>query len=233
MYSSLFRLLLLLIRVSLRLIARIDLKGLEGTPKSGGLIVVGNHLGRLDPFLVYSLLDRTDIIMLVAEKYQKYAFLRWIVKQVDGIFIDRYNADFQALRVVLNRLKQGGMLVMSPEGTRSRTGGLLEGRLGAAYLAAKSGLPVVPVAEFGGGDRELMERLKRFRRAEIHIRVGEPFTLPPLPRRNREEVLKVYTDEIMCRIAALLPPAYRGVYADHPRLKELLEEQEYVVISSG
>jgi 1-acyl-sn-glycerol-3-phosphate acyltransferase len=115
---------------------------------------------------------------------------------------------------------------MSPEGTRSPTGGLLEGRPGAAYLAAKSGLPVVPVAEYGGEDAKVIERLRRFRRMEIHIQVGEPFILPPLPARNREAVLQEYTDEIMCRIAALLPPAYHGVYADHPRLKELLGEDE-------
>ena len=225
MASSLFRFLFSLMRFFLRLIARIEVSGLEEAPKSGGLILVGNHLGRLDPFLVYTLLNRNDIIMLVAEKYQKSALIRWMVKQVDGIFIDRFNADFHALRVVLNRLKQGGILVMSPEGTRSPTGGLIEGRPGAAYLAAKSGLPVVPVAEFGGEDRRVIERLSRLRRADIHVRVGEPFILPPLPRQNREAALQQYTDELMCRIAVLLPPAYRGVYADHPQLKELLGEE--------
>ena len=224
MAPSLFRFLLSLMRLFLRLIARIEVSGLEETRKSGGLIVAGNHLGRLDPFLVYTVLDRDDIIMLVAEKYQKNAIARWMVRQVNGIFVDRFNADFHALRVVLSRLKEGGMLVMSPEGTRSTTGALLEGRPGAAYLAAKSGLPVVPVAEYGGEDRRVVEQLRRFRRVDIHIRIGQPFILPPLPARNREAALQQYTDEIMCRIAALLPPAYWGVYADHPRLKELLEE---------
>jgi 1-acyl-sn-glycerol-3-phosphate acyltransferase len=226
MAHPIFRFLFALMRLLMRLIARVEVVNLEATRQTGGLIVAGNHLGRLDPFLVYTLLDRKDIIMLVAEKYQKVAILRWVVKQVDGIFVDRFNADFHALRVVLKRLKGGGLLVMSPEGTRSTTGGLIEGRPGAAYLAAKSGLPIVPVAGFGGEDRRVIECLKHFRRVDIHLRLGEPFTLPSLPTRDREAALQQYTDEIMCRIAALLPAAYRGVYADHPRLKELLAERE-------
>lgn len=224
MSTSFFRYFRPLLRFLLRLFVRIDLKGLEAAPKTGGLIVAGNHLGRLDPFLVYVALDRDDIIMLVAEKYQRSALARWMVKLVDGIFVDRFNADFHALRLVLNRLKKGGILVMSPEGTRSKTGGLIEGRPGAAYLAAKSGLPVVPVAEWGGEDHQVLDRLRRLRRAEIHVRVGAAFCLPPLPKEDRELALRAYTDEIMCQIAALLPPEQRGIYARHPRLFELLGE---------
>jgi 1-acyl-sn-glycerol-3-phosphate acyltransferase len=225
MRSIFARLLFALLYTLLRLIARIEVKGLERTTPPGGLIVTGNHLGRLDPFLVYSILRRSDIIMLVAEKYQQNAVTRWLVRLVNGIYIDRFNADFRALREVLNRLKAGGILVMAPEGTRSPTGGLIEGRPGAAYLAAKSGLPIVPVAEWGAEDREVVRRLSRLRRLDIHLRIGEPYTLPPLPARGREEVLQQYTDEMMCQIAALLPPAYRGVYADHPRLQEILAGQ--------
>jgi 1-acyl-sn-glycerol-3-phosphate acyltransferase len=62
------------------------------------------------------------------------------------------------------------------------------------------------------------------RRAQVHIIAGKPFTLPPMPRQGREQALQDYTDEIMCHIAAQLEPQYRGIYADHPRLKQLLEE---------
>ncbi len=64
--------------------------------------------------------------------------------------------------------------------------------------------------------------MRRFRRLDITIRVGEPFELPPLDRKNRDASLQANTDEIMCQIAALLPPKYRGVYADYPRVQELL-----------
>jgi 1-acyl-sn-glycerol-3-phosphate acyltransferase len=86
----------------------------------------------------------------------------------------------------------------------------------------------VPVAITGTEDKALFGSIKRFRRAHITVTAGPAFTLPPLPRENRDEALKQYTDEIMCRIAALLPEKYRGVYANHQRLKELLEEQQGV-----
>ncbi len=68
-------------------------------------------------------------------------------------------------------------------------------------------------------------RLKRLQRLDITARIGQPFHLPPMPRAGRDEWLQAQTDELMCRIAALLPPSHRGVYADHPRLIELLREQ--------
>jgi 1-acyl-sn-glycerol-3-phosphate acyltransferase len=177
----------------------------------------------LDAPLVYYLLDRQDVIMMVAEKYRQSAFYRWFVKQLDAIWVDRFNADLGALRTTLSRLKQGQVLVMAPEGTRSETGKLNYARPGASYLAAKAGVPILPVGLVGTEDRLVVQRLKHLQRLDIHLYVGEPFHLAPLKGSDREEALQAYTDEIMCRIAALLPPASRGVYADHPRLQELLQ----------
>jgi 1-acyl-sn-glycerol-3-phosphate acyltransferase len=81
------------------------------------------------------------------------------------------------------------------------------------------------MAIVGTEDKEVARRLRRFRRLDITIRVSEPFSLPAMPRQKRDEFLQQSTDEIMCRIAALLPPEYRGVYADHPRLQELLSTE--------
>lgn len=211
-----------IINLITHLAVRVQVHGLEYLPDSGGYVIASNHLGRLDAILVYSFVDRKDIIMLVAEKYQELALARWFVKQLDAIWVDRFNADFAALREALKRLHAGGVLVLAPEGTRSPTGALIEARPGASYLAAKSGATIVPVATTGSEDRRVFPRWRRLRRAQVVARAGEPFTLPPVPRQNRDAALGEYTDEIMCRIAALLPPEYRGVYADHPRLQELL-----------
>jgi 1-acyl-sn-glycerol-3-phosphate acyltransferase len=209
----------------MRLAVTIEVHGMENLPATGGYIAAANHLGRLDPGLVYSLLDRQDIIMLVAEKYRRFAILRWLVKSLDGIWVDRFNADFAAMRNVLERLRKGGALIMAPEGTRSPTGALLEGRAGASYLAARAGVPVLPVAVTGTEDQQVNKNLLRLKRTPVTVRVGAPFSLPPVDKQERDVILQKYTDEIMCRIAALLPPAYRGVYADHPRLQELLETE--------
>lgn len=216
----------LLIQFLYRLIAPVEVQGKENVPASGAFIGVSNHLGVLDPALVYFFLDRKDITILVAEKYQKYAILRWVVKQLNSSFVDRFNADLGAMRVALARLRQGGVLVIAPEGTRSKTGGLVEGQPGASYLAARTGVPVVPAGIIGTRDREVISKFRHLRRPHITVRIGSPFALPQLDGKDREATIQQYTAEIMCRIAALLPPDYRGIYADHPRLNEFLAEQE-------
>jgi 1-acyl-sn-glycerol-3-phosphate acyltransferase len=211
----------LIIRLMFGLIARIHVHGMEHIPRSGAYIASSNHVGRLDAPLVYLLLDRKDVVMMVAEKYQRYAIYRWFVRRLDAIWVDRFNADLGALRAALNRLKQGAVLVVAPEGTRSKDGKLHLGRAGAGYLAARSGAPVVPVGVVGTYDRQVVARLRRLRRLDIDIYIGKPFTLPAIKGRDREAILQEYTDEIMCQVAVLLPPESRGVYADHPRLREL------------
>jgi 1-acyl-sn-glycerol-3-phosphate acyltransferase len=218
-----YRLVRIFINIVVKLTMKIEVEGLERVPQSGSFIATANHLGRLDAVLVWYFLKRADIIVIVAEKYQDNAFLRWFTHQLNAIFVDRYNADVSTMRQVLDRLKKGEVFVVAPEGTRSPTGALIEARQGAAYIAAKSGLPILPVGVTGTEDRMAKQQLKRLRRMRVRGRVGELYTLPPLPRENRDQALQTYTDEMMCRIAVLLPPEYRGVYAEHPRLKELLD----------
>jgi 1-acyl-sn-glycerol-3-phosphate acyltransferase len=117
------------------------------------------------------------------------------------------------------------VLVITPEGTRSKVGHLIEGKPGVSYLAAKLGYPILPVSISGSFDPIFFAQLKRFKRPHIRVKAGKAFRLPALPagHQGRDEALKEDTDEIMCRIAALLPEDLRGFYAGHPRLKELLE----------
>ncbi len=218
-----------LLRLILRSISRLTIYGMENLPPQGvSYIGVANHIGRLDPAYVYALVNRRDIIMLVAEKYKENPLSRLMVQFVDGIFVDRYHADLTALREVFRRLKSGGVVVIAPESTRSPTVSLQQGWDGASYIAAKSGLPILPVGVTGSGDGEVVNRLKHFKRLEIIARVGQPFTLPPLEGKDRARQLANGTEEIMCQIAALLPDEYRGVYADHPRVQELLAAQAVI-----
>ncbi len=211
-----------IVRLLLHLIARVQVLGQENIPSSQGYVIAGNHIGRLDAAMPYFFLDRPDIIILVAEKYQKYAFTRGLTRLVNGIFIDRYNADVGALRQTLRRLQEGGILAMTPEGTRSKSGNLIEAKSGGIYLAWKAGVPILPAAITGTEDAVVRDRFKHLRRLDIKVVIGKPFTLPQGNGRDREALLQEYTNEVMCRIAALLPPERRGVYAEHPRLKELL-----------
>ena len=151
-----------------------EIDGFENLP-SGGFVIAANHIGRLDAALAYYVLDRPDIIMVVAEKYEKYAIFRWLVKLTNGMFVDRYNADIHAIRETLRRLQQGQVFTITPEGTRSRTGNLIEAKPGGTYLAWKAGVPVLPVALTGTEDAVVVERLKHFKRLHVKIVAGQPF----------------------------------------------------------
>jgi 1-acyl-sn-glycerol-3-phosphate acyltransferase len=205
----------------MRLVTRIEVHGLEKIPP-GNVIVAANHLGRLDTAVLLCVLDREDIIMPIAEKYRDHPIFGAIGRAANGIWLNRFEADYSALRKILERMEQGGLLVSAPEGTRSRTEAMQEAKMGVAFLAGKSGYPVLPVAVTGTEDRVIVANLKRLRRSKIVVKAGDLFNIE-IPRgKGREEAMRRSTDEIMCRIGALLPEKYRGVYADHPRLKELL-----------
>jgi 1-acyl-sn-glycerol-3-phosphate acyltransferase len=208
------------IRFLFALLSHIKVEGLENLPATGAAIMAANHLGRLDPSLVFIMVEREDATGLVAKKYQKKLFFRWLVNAVGGIWINREETDFQALRTANDYLSRGGMLGIAPEGTRSRTGALMYAKTGVAFLAHKAKVLIIPVAITG--TEKFFSELARLRRPHLRIRFGHPFTLPPLEREDRSGSLQRNTDEIMCQIAALLPPDYRGVYADHPRTKQLL-----------
>jgi 1-acyl-sn-glycerol-3-phosphate acyltransferase len=213
-----------IVRLILNSIAHIETTGFENIPAKGGYVIAVNHIGRLDAALPYYIFDRPDIIMVVAEKYEKYAFFRWLVRITNGMFIDRYHTDFGAIRETLRRLQQGQLLTMTPEGTRSKSGNLLQAKPGGIYLAWKAGVPILPAAITGCEDAVVKERLKHFKRLDIKALAGPAFSLPPIAGKDRDAAMQQYTDEVMCRIAALLPPERRGFYADHPRLRELLAE---------
>ncbi len=215
-----------LIALILRSTTKIETADIEKIPMQGSCIIASNHLGRLDALLVYLLVPRNDIIMTVAEKYQKVGLFRWAAKHLNAIFIDRFNADIRSLLTVLKRLNNGELYVIAPEGTRSKSEALIEAQPGTAYVAAKTGAPVYPVALTGTEDRLVLGNLRQLRRSPVRIKVGEPFTIPPLDRSYRDADLRAKTDEIMCQIASLLPPSYHGVYADHPRLQELINQNQ-------
>lgn len=207
----------------MKLIAEVEVSGIEKMP-AGNVIVAANHLGRLDTAVLLCALDREDIIMAIAEKYRDHPIYGAIGRAANAIWLNRFEADHSALRQILDRMKRGGLFVIAPEGTRSKTESLQQGKMGVAFLASKSGYPVLPVALTGTEDRRVIENLKHFRRSKIIARAADPFYVQIPKGIAREDAMRQATDEIMCQIAALLPEKYRGVYADHPRLKELLAQ---------
>jgi 1-acyl-sn-glycerol-3-phosphate acyltransferase len=200
----------------------------ELIPPKDGLLMTTNHISRLDvPFLM-AMTERTDLVAIVADKYKKKPLFKWIIENIGTpVWMDRDKTDFSALREVLNSLRSGSVVGIAPEGTRSHGAiGMLEGKQGAAMMAAQAKVPILPVGITGS--EKLNSYWLKLRRPPVTIRVGSPYFLPAMDKDDRQAWLARYTDEIMCRIAVLLPPEYRGFYTDHPRLKELLAETEAI-----
>ena len=211
----------LLARIILSL-TRTTFSGTEYLPPEGGVLVATNHISRLDTLLLFINPGRTDITALVADKYKDDPLFKWILDTGGIIWLDRENADFGAVRAAVVALKAGRALGIAPEGTRSPIAQLQEGKQGITLVAIKAGVPIVPVGIAGTENVFVKALTLQFPR--IAVRFGPAFSLPPLDRDHRDEQMKQYTAEIMCHIASVLPENYRGVYKDHPRLKELLAQ---------
>jgi 1-acyl-sn-glycerol-3-phosphate acyltransferase len=216
-----------LIRFLLRLFTRVEVRGRDYIPKSGNFIIAANHIGLVDAFLPFYIVNYTNLVLLVGEKWEKNWVTRWLGRGLNFLFVDRFNPDLKAIRAVIARMKKGEVLVITPEGTRSKVGFLIEGKPGVSYLAAKLGYPLLPVGISGSFDKIFFGQLKRLHRPHVIVSIGPSFRLPALPTEaaGRDQALVDDTDEIMCRIASLLPQEQRGFYTDHPRLKEFLTDK--------
>ena len=198
--------------------------GNENVPLTGGVLIATNHMSRIDIPVLFETPNRPEMTALVTTKYLKHPLLRWFIVTAKGIWLDRDTADFGAFRSAVEALKSGVAVGISPEGTRSSNGQLLEGKPGTALLALRANVPIVPVAITGTEDAA--RKLLTFRRPHITCQFGKMIPAPKMDRENREGQLQQLTDEIMCQIAAMLPEKYWGFYANHPRLKEILAEQK-------
>jgi 1-acyl-sn-glycerol-3-phosphate acyltransferase len=202
-------------------LARVEVRGFENLPVSGGFIVSNNHLSRLDTPLLYSLLRRRKITAFVADTYRSNVLFAPVINMLDVIWVHRGAIGPSTLKYAIKALRQGSIVGVAPEGTRSHTGGLGEGKSGAAFLAAAAGVPIVPVAV--DNPERILPAILRLRRQLVTVTVGQPLTAPVTPGgRPDTQILEHFTTEVMCQLAALLPPERRGLYAEHPRVAEIL-----------
>ena len=194
----------------------------ELMPKEGPVIITLNHLSRLD-FPALIMLERyNDIYCVAADSYRNFPVFGKFINDSNMIWIDRTKADFAAMKRIMTELKNGNIIALAPEGTRSKTQALLQGKEGVTMIASKTHMPLISAAMIG--TEKWMDAIKHFCKPRITIRLGPTFEVPRIDPDNREESLRAATDEVMCRIAALLPENYHGFYKDNPRIKELQEE---------
>ncbi len=200
-----------LAKAVIALLTHAEVRGLEHFPRRGPALIVTNHLGDGDAVIALAALP------VLPEAYAKielwdFPVLGWVLRGYGVIWVHRGRPDRRALRAGLQVLQSGGLLALAPEGRYSLTGGLERGMNGAAYLALRANVPIVPVTFTGTENANLYPNLKRLRKPRLTLTVGEPFRLPEGLDRRKD--LDLATEIIMLALARQLPPRYRGVYAD-------------------
>lgn len=181
-------------------------------PSKGPLIIVANHINTFDAPVVLSRAQPRPIRTFAKIETFDNLLLGELFKVWGGIPVHRGEVDLTAFKLGLQALKDEEILVILPEGTRSRDGALIRGKAGVSILAQRSHAPILPVVYYGG--EALRANLKRLRRTPFKIVVGNPFTINTKGKRLSSDDRQDIVDEIMYQLAAILPVKYRGVYAD-------------------
>ena len=199
------------IRLILFIVTSRDVGGTENIPKSGAVIFTCNHFSVGDPPILTGTFPRRVVWMAKQELFDFPVFGK-LYSMGGFISVRRFEGDLRAVRRSQAALRRGHVLGMFPEGTRSG-GRLSRGEPGTALIALRTGAPILPAAIWGTEHVKLPRSL--FGRTRVHIRFGEPYRLPETTRITKQQVTEG-TEQIMRRIADLLPVEYRGVYAAKP-----------------
>ncbi len=211
-YFSLWHFLFLLRRSWLRW----RIAGMENLPVDEGMILASNHIHWIDIFVIDGSIPRSYRRAWLAKvELVSNALTAWLGRQAHLIPIRRGQIDKDALAAAEAALQSGRALVIFPEGHRSRSGTLQEGRGGAIALALRTGCPIVPMAVWGTevGLKGVL------RRSPIHVRYGKPYHPLAAEESSAREAMDRRVEELMLRIAALLPKQYWGFYGE--RLQEI------------
>lgn len=169
-------------------------KGKEHIPEEGGAVLCANHTSFLDPILVMLAATKKRPLHIVAKaELFKVPVLNWILKGIGVIPVKRGLSDVGSFKACLRVLHDKGLLLIFPEGTRVKEGQAVDARAGAVVMAARAGVPVMPV---------YVEKKKRiFRKNSVVF--GAPYKLEFEGRKPTHEESQRMTEQLMARINAL------------------------------
>jgi len=196
----------------LPLYCRIEVRGLENIPMEGPLVIASNHLNDADPGIICTRIRRPIAFMAKIELF-RVPLLAQFLRAFGSFPVRRGEADISTLRMANENLKLGRAVCIFPEGTREAAAEQLKEALpGAAIVALRNDVPILPIAVNGSGKMQMPGMFLRLdRRLKVTLTIGEPFHLEK-PQRLNAEAAKEGTRQIMEHIAALLPPENRGYY---------------------
>jgi 1-acyl-sn-glycerol-3-phosphate acyltransferase len=210
--STMYRLFKALVRLLMRVLTHYEVEGKENLPSGGPLLVVFNHLAWWDAPVAMAILPWRMRAMALKD-LRRVPVTAQLLGLTGPIWVDRGRYDREALRQALAALADGQVLGIAPEGRMSVTGALERGKTGPVFIARKADVPILPVG-ITGTEKALGE-WRGLRRPHIRVNIGQSFRLPDRGRYSaHKQWRQADADFIMERLAALLPPEYRGVYAD-------------------
>ncbi len=198
-----------------RVVLRVQIRGLENVPREGPLVIAISHSSFLDPVLAGVYLPRPVVPMAKIEAFD-YPVLGLGIRLYGAFPVKRGAVDLSAFKTALQILRNGDALVIAPEGHRSDSGSLQRGREGAIMLSVRTGSPILPVAVWGG--KPFWANLTRLRRTDMWFHVGKPAIPADQNGKPSREHISAMSDELMMRIAEMMPAELRGYYADPSRV---------------
>ena len=208
------RFLVALFRALSDAVFRVHAEELAGVPAQGPLIIVMNHINILEIPLIYARLQPRPVHGLVLADHWKNPVVAWGLNACGSIPLQRGSGNLESIKKALDVLSAGEILLIMPEGTRSGNGQLQSASPGVVLLALKSKAPILLIVTHGG--EKYKDNLKKLRRTDFYITLGKPFILKAGNEAVDSQARKKILDELMYQMAALLPPEYRGVYANLP-----------------
>ncbi len=191
-------------------LVKLNISGYDNIPLHGAVIVVFNHMADADMVLGLAMTPRSPEVLAKAP-LRDFPVAGRLMQWYGCIWIEQFKPDRAALRAAEAALLAARPLALAPEGRQS-PGALAQGTQGAAFLALRTGAPILPIAF--EGTEHIYANMRRLRRTAIHMNIGPLFHLTKTGKRKAD--LQHGTEQIMHTLAQLLSPEYRGIYADHP-----------------
>lgn len=202
----------LLRTIGFTLLAKIDrIEGVENVPSEGPGILMMNHLAFIDSLVVLHSAPRNIVPMAKVEVYE-YPVIGIVPRLWGVIPVRREEVDRRAIQQTLEVLRAGEIVLVAPEGTRGTA--LREAKVGAAYLSARSGAPIIPTAVGGTGGFPALRGSRAWKGPGASVQFGRPFRYRPEFSQAGKEDLRRMADEAMYVLSAMLPENVRGVYSD-------------------
>lgn len=201
-----------LLRTFFRLFFRIDRSELAKVPQAGPLLMMVNHTSNLEGPMLYAFLQPRPLHALAKQELWEQKSMAYLMNMWKSIPVDRQNMGRSTMDACFKVLEDRHILAIAPEGTRSKDGNLQEGKGGVAFIAHKKDVPMIPVAVMGFPS--FSKNIKRLRRTVITIKVGEVFEIVQKGGRIDADTRQALADEIMMRLAIMMPNEMRGHYKD-------------------